>query len=173
MREIALHEGAAGRGDGEEPATSRGWMPPVERLFPELHAVLAESVHRLERGAGGLVVVAGEPGIGKGWAVDGVRALHDGPALVGRASLATREIPLWPLHQTLSARMDDEGVVAGRGSLDEINAVVDALTELGRQEPTVMGLHRIDCADSATLAVLETLAAREVDGVLCVATVRS
>ena len=168
-----MHEGAGGRGDPEEHGTPRGWTPPVERLFPELHAVLAESVRRLERGAGGLVVVAGEPGIGKGWAVDGVRALHDGPALIGRASLATREIPLWPLHQTLSARMDDERVVAGRGSLDEINAVVDALADLGRQEPTVIGLHRIDCADSATLAVLETLAAHEVEGVLCVATVRS
>ena len=168
-----MQQGPGGRGDPEEQGTARAWTPPVEHLFPELHAVLTESVRRLERGAGGLVVVAGEPGIGKGWAIDGLRALHDGPALVGRASLATREIPLWPLHQTLSAGMDDDRVVAGRGSLDEINAVVDALTELGRQQPTVIGLHRIDCADSATLAVLETLAAHEVDGVLCVATVRS
>lgn len=168
-----MQHGAGGRGGPDEPGTRRGWTPPVERLFPELHAVLAETVGRLERGAGGLVVVAGEPGIGKGWALDAVRALHDGPALMGRASNATREIPLWPLHQTLSARMEDERVVAGRGSLDEINAVVDALTELGRQRPTVVGVHRIDCADSATLAVLETLAAHEVDGVLCVATVRS
>ena len=128
------------------------------------------------RGAGALVLLVGEAGIGKTAVVEEAvaRAAAAGAVvLAGRADPDEGAPAFWPwlrLLGTGGAGLDpslltlaDEGESAAAARFRAIRATVDALSAAARRTPLVLVLEDLHWADAASLALLGALA-REVAG---------
>ena len=113
--------------EGPSPSDDDCWEPPVPRLFPTAHRRLVRRLDQLARGTGGFVVVRGERDSGVPWLVDDVRARHGGTVLVGRASPATSDVPLWPLHEALAGVI--EGPIRAVGKTPEVRIHAESLSD--------------------------------------------
>ena len=142
-------------------------------------ADLARALGRGRDGRGGLVVVVGEPGIGKTALVEAAIASGDVPALWARARERDGAPALWLWDQVMRAANDRGWTVgasgrspaafAGDPSIDRITGtgfdrfrqfdeLTRALTELARREPYVVVLDDLQWADAESAAMLEFLA---------------
>jgi DNA-binding CsgD family transcriptional regulator/tetratricopeptide (TPR) repeat protein len=124
--------------------------------------VLAEAREAAARGNGRVVVVVGEPGIGKTAVVTTfVRSLEDGARVfVGTCDDLSIPRPLGAIHDlvgTLSPALED--ALAARVAPYEIHRLLLAELSLPPQ-PTVLVLEDVHWADEATLDVITLLARR-------------
>jgi len=139
-------------------------------------AMLDAQVSATQAGSGRVVLVEGEPGVGKTRLAEEVatRAAARGfLTLWGRCAEGEGAPPLWPWVQILRAAGDERGVAGlaperarldpavGRGLLNQ--ALTDLLCEHARARPLVLILDDLQWAEEASLAALEFLAARLAD----------
>jgi tetratricopeptide (TPR) repeat protein len=151
----------------------------------------------LESGGAGLVLVAGEPGVGKTTvAAAAARAHHTagGPVLLGTCHRDLAPLAPWVEAMRRAGRwLQDQGAVGdawsalfdlvarppepggaddpARGRTELHGAVADALAQLRGARPPLVVLDDLHEADPATVALAEHLTT-EGDGVLLLATVR-
>lgn len=131
---------AEGRADAVEPGPAPGTnLVGRERERARLEAALA----RLDGGSGGLVLVAGEPGIGKTALLLGLERAAGArglPVHWGRCQEAEGMPPFWPWVQIVRAiadRMDDAELArATAGAAAPVTQMVDAIAaRLGGGSP--------------------------------------
>ncbi len=136
-------------------------------------AVLRAHLSVTRAGPGRVVLVEGEPGVGKTRLAEEVTieaAARGFLAVWGRCVEGGGAPPLWPWAQVLRAAGDDRdiaGLVPERGRLDpqvargQLNrALADLLGERARDRPLLLVLDDLRWADEGSLAALEFLAAR-------------
>jgi DNA-binding SARP family transcriptional activator/tetratricopeptide (TPR) repeat protein len=135
-------------------------------------AVLRGHLGATQAGSGRAVLVEGEPGVGKtrlAEAVTDEAAARGFAVLWGRCAEGEGAPPLWPWAQILRAAgadRDPAALVPDRAWLDpraargQLNrALADLLRERSRARPLLVVLDDLQWADTATLALLEFLAA--------------
>jgi DNA-binding CsgD family transcriptional regulator/tetratricopeptide (TPR) repeat protein len=124
------------------------------RQFDALSGFIAGTPTR----GGGVVLIGGEPGIGKSSLVRALGAETDRPFLVGACEPLTTPRPLQPLHDL--AHQHGGGLAAVLASEatrhDWFNALLDVLSE----QPTVVVIEDVHWADDATLDLLVFLGRR-------------
>jgi DNA-binding SARP family transcriptional activator/tetratricopeptide (TPR) repeat protein len=160
--------------------------------WAELLAALAEAAHD-----GRIVVVEGEPGIGKTRLVEELRAhvtRQGGTAVWGRSDEGGAAPALWPWLAPLRvlaaavpsvpAQLDEllsggaaavgevQAVLAQAIQYERFDAVTDVLADVGAAHPVAVLLDDLQWADAASLELLGYLAGRLPAGVLVVATLR-
>ncbi|HMJ76267.1 MAG TPA: BTAD domain-containing putative transcriptional regulator, partial [Iamia sp.] len=164
-----------------------------EAEWAELQIALQESAHD-----GRIVVVEGEPGIGKTRLVEELRAhvaIRGGAAVWGRSDEGGAAPALWPWLaplRALAATLPDlpaqlgellsGGAAAGNGAAaavpagavqyERFDAVAEVLTAAGATRPVAVLLDDLQWADAASLELLGHLAGRLPAGVVIVATLR-
>ena len=128
-------------------------------------ATVARAAHAAVRGAGSVVLVHGEAGIGKSSLVDAVRGLlpAEGRMLVGRCDdLGTPRV-LGPLRDLVGTVGGELAAALGSGTdRDRIFAALRSELDW-TGHPTVLVVEDVHWADEATLDVLRYLARRVAD----------
>ena len=193
--ETAAPAPAPARGAGPGGAGATLVQAPLvgrEPEWAELLAALDEATHD-----GRIVVVEGEPGIGKTRLVEELRAhvvAQGGTAVWGRSDEGGAAPALWPWLaplRSLAATVPDVpaqlgellsgGVAGGEPAqavqaqaiqYERFDAVADVLTVAGRGRPVAVLLDDLQWADAASLELLGHLAGRLPTGVVVVATMR-
>jgi DNA-binding CsgD family transcriptional regulator len=122
--------------------------------------VLEDALGRAARGAGSVVLVAGEAGIGKTSLVRAFlrSAAHRGTVLQGACDDLLTPRPLGPLRD--AARRHGGPLAAALADGDRDAVLTAVLTELGGSRPTVLVLEDVHWADDATLDVLRYVGRR-------------
>lgn len=122
-------------------AVAAARVPPVPTVSPLVgrdaeRARIASSVARLSDGVGSVLLVAGDPGIGKTALLDElsrIGAHGDIPVVWGRCQEAQGAPPLWPWLEALRAlatELDDESLVAAvQGSAGPVTQLVPEIAE--------------------------------------------
>jgi DNA-binding SARP family transcriptional activator/tetratricopeptide (TPR) repeat protein len=176
-----LHEQVLRQDPALEPVrpaagtTQRPGRNPFVGRATEL-VMLDAQVSAVQAGSGRVVLVEGEPGVGKTRLADEIatRAAARGYlTLWGRCAEGEGAPPLWPWVQILRAAGDERGVaglVPERARLDPAvargllnQALTDLLCEQARARPLMLILDDLQWAEEASLAALEFLAARLAD----------
>jgi DNA-binding CsgD family transcriptional regulator len=124
-------------------------------------AALEDAFADVRDGAGRLVLVSGEAGIGKSALVDAFSALHtdEGRALFGACDGLRTPRPLGPLLDIAVEAGDAFAAVVESG--EKPHAVFDALRdELRDEQPTIVVLEDLHWADEATLDILRLVGRR-------------
>jgi DNA-binding SARP family transcriptional activator/tetratricopeptide (TPR) repeat protein len=148
-----------------------GAPAPFTGRVPEL-AVLRAHLSETQAGSGRVVLIEGEPGIGKTRLAEEAAAEAGARGFVvvwGRCTEGKGAPPLWPWVQVLRAVGDDRdiaGMVPERAQLDpEIargrlnRGLAGLLRERARSRPVLLVLDDLHWADEASFAPLEFLAA--------------
>ncbi len=149
-------------------------------------AVLRDHLDAIRAGSGRVVLVEGEPGVGKTRLAEAVATDATAwgfLALWGRCVEGGGAPPLWPWAQVLRAAGDDREPAAlvpdharrdpqvARGQLN--GRVTDLLRECARARPLLLVLDDLQWADEASLSLLEFLAAQLADArILVIGTYR-
>lgn len=144
-------------------------------------AVLRRHLDATQSGSGRVVLVEGEPGVGKTRLAEATatEAARRGlSTLWGRCSEGEGAPPLWPWTQVLRATGDDRDVAAlvpDRAQLDpplaraQLNrALADLLRGRARARALLLVLDDLQWADEASLALLEFMAADLADAPILV-----
>ncbi|HKS52992.1 MAG TPA: AAA family ATPase, partial [Pseudonocardiaceae bacterium] len=148
----------------------RTWWPFIgrESELSRLLAALEEAV----AGAGGVVLVTGEPGIGKTRLAEelAAQAIADGITVYwGRCWEAGGAPPFWPWIEVLRAlpeapvellttTAEVESPAAQRARFERFDAVAQFLTGAGLVRPVLIVLDDVHAADPSSLLLLEFLA---------------
>ncbi len=153
---------------GQRTSIRHGWLPAG---WPALHgreaerAVIRELLRKAERGSGGVVLVEGEPGIGKSQLLRDARDQAAGRAFSLVTAAADPLAHATPLF-TLRAALDEPltGLAAGHHCSDAPSPAYQWLAVLrGRLElraasaPLLICLDDLHCESEATLAALRSL----------------
>ncbi|MFV0131867.1 ATP-binding protein [Streptomyces sp. HMX87] len=122
-------------------------------------AALLEAVARLRAGEGGLLLVAGDAGVGKTALVESVLQAADVAVLrsggrVGAVSYGPLQAALHDHHLRRSGGVEDGRPSEVAGSKDVPSAIRTAFERLARRRPTVLFLDDLQWADAGTLTVL-------------------
>jgi hypothetical protein len=131
-------------------------------------ATLDEALHRVSCGEREVVVITGEPGIGKSRLIDELAArvtAHGGRAAWGRTTEVGLTPAFWPWMQILGALEEDNdraprlGTLDGRGDAGARLALFDAVVAfLGRRaerQPLALLVDDAHAADPSSLQLLE------------------
>lgn len=137
--------------------------------------VLLGSLHRAVGGEGRVVLVAGEPGVGKTRLVEEVVKRHDGAVAWAACPQAAAAPPFWPWLQVLRACTGEEAMAALAGTdvrpLPEtwaqgdvasdrsrfrlFEGVTSVLAAAARESPLVVVLDDLQWADEASIRLLQ------------------
>jgi len=132
--------------------------------------VLESALGRAAQGAGSVVLVSGEAGIGKTSPVRAFlrAAAHRATVLQGACDDLLAPRTLGPLRDAARTRGGPLAAALADGDQDAVPAAV--LTELGGSRPTVLVLEDVHWADDATLDVLRYVGRRvdELEAVIVV-----
>jgi DNA-binding SARP family transcriptional activator len=185
---------AGSRRAGPLTADSQSFGPPPEsapfvgrqRPLETLHHAVTEA----QAGHTALVLVDGEPGVGKTRLLDELAATTPGPVAWGRSPDHEAVPALWPWQQVLDAVAglrpdhpvpeDITAFVSGRGGrppvldaegarLREFERITDYVREV---TPLTVLLEDVHAADAASLRLLEHLAEARIPGLAVIATYR-
>jgi len=153
---------------GQRTSVSHAWLPAGRAVLhgrDTERAVIRELLRQAERGSGGVVLVEGEPGIGKSLLLRDAddQAAGRGFSLVaGTADPLAHATPLFTLRAALHEPLT--GLAAGHHCPDGPSAAYQWLAELrsrlelrAASAPLLVCLDDLHCESEATLAALRSL----------------